>query len=257
MYVGIHSACEDLANRVMRTSLCLKVNSIGDLWFTLERRCARVVNQDPCKAGMHFTPPIPNSQPGQPFSVGFERYYIPSHNIYRCGDHWDGWWDEDPVAIPDLSILLIQNLAPAGDAVHRLPNNLNKFRKHVESLPQEVKDLICSFVAQAPLHLECNYIMPQSMWRQVLLQVPFLWDLDAQAVHDKAVSRDSESLQWDWEKITRQIMSPAEISPSEALEDDKGIWSFDKLGLSVPGGFTNRRRIWQILEEMLPNDVGP
>jgi hypothetical protein len=91
MYVGLHAACDDLANRVMKTSFRARVKSVGDLWLTLERRCARVISQDPCKVGMHFTPPIPNSQPGQPFSVGLERYYVPSHNIHRYGDHWDGW----------------------------------------------------------------------------------------------------------------------------------------------------------------------
>jgi hypothetical protein len=97
--------------------------------------------------------------------------------------------------------------------------------------------------------------MPQSMWKQVFFQVPFLWDLDTQVIHEKTATGDSKSEQWDWEKIARQVISPAEASPCGALEDDEGIWSLDKVGLSVPGGFTNRRRIWQILEEMYPNDV--
>ncbi|KAF4959101.1 hypothetical protein FGADI_1979 [Fusarium gaditjirri] len=171
------------------------------------------------------------------------------------GDHWDGWWDEDPIIIPDLSILMVENLEPAGDAASRLQNKLKRFRRRIESLPQEVKDLICLFLSQAHLPVKCNYIMPQSMWMQVFFLVPFLWDLDTQLVLDRTASGDSDSQQWDWEKITRQVMSPAEVSPSGALEDDEGIWSFDKVGLSVPGGFANRRRIWQIVEEMYPNDV--
>ncbi|KAF9772485.1 hypothetical protein IL306_009809, partial [Fusarium sp. DS 682] len=255
MYVGIHAGCEELANRVMRASLNAKIRSIGDLWLTLERRCARVINEDPSKAGMHFTPPIPKSEPGQLFSVGFERYYVPSHNIYRCKDHWDSWWEEDPIVIPDLSTQLIANLEPVGEASSRLPSKLMQFKKRIESLPQELRDLICTFFhVDGQLSPECNYLMPLSMWKQVFFQVPFLWDLDTKAVHDKTGLGDLSTEQWNWEKITRQVMSPPNISPRGALKGDDGIWSFDRVGLNVPDGFTNRRRIWQILEEMYPND---
>lgn len=93
------------------------------------------------------------------------------------------------------------------------------------------------------------------MWKQVFFQIPFLWDLDAQVVCEKTGKETAEIEKWNWEKITRQVMSPAQISSHEAREDNDGAWSHDKIGLRVPGGFTNRRRIWQILEEMYPNDV--
>ncbi|KAF4336272.1 hypothetical protein FBEOM_9876 [Fusarium beomiforme] len=255
MYVGIHAACENLAHRVMRFSFNAKIRSTGDLWLTLERRCARVINKDSGKSGMHFTPPIPKSKPGEPFTVGFERYYVPSHNIYRYGDDWEGWWDKDPIEIPCLSTQLMENLKPVGEASNQLSGSLLKFRKHIEALPQEIKDQICSFFHHGQIHIECNYLMPISMWKEVFFQIPFLWDLDIKAVYNKTGTEDSGAEQWDWEKITRQVMSPPEPSPRGALEGDDGIWSFDKVGLNVPGGFTNRRRIWQILEDMYPNDV--
>lgn len=42
------------------------------------------------------------------------------------------------------------------------------------------------------------------------------------------------------------------------IEAGKGpiTWSYKKLGLDVPSGLNNRRRIWQIVEDMYPNDVG-
>jgi hypothetical protein len=137
-----------------------------------------------------------------------------------------------------------------------VPSKLMQFKKRIESLPQELRDLICTFFhLDGQLSLECNYLMPLSMWKQVFFQIPFLWDLDTKAVHDKTGLGDLSTEQWNWEKITRQVMSPPRISPRGALKGDDGIWSFDTVGLSVPDGFTNRRRIWQILEEMYPNDV--
>lgn len=88
-----------------------------------------------------------------------------------------------------------------------------------------------------------------------LFQIPFLWDLDAQAVYDKTGKETAETERWNWEKVSRKVLSPAQISPSNVLEDNDATWSHEKVGLRVPGGFTNRRRIWQILEDMHPNDV--
>ncbi|QPC65703.1 hypothetical protein HYE67_007934 [Fusarium culmorum] len=255
MYVGIHKTCEQLFNRVMSTSPNAKVHSLGELWLTLERRCARSKMEDSRNIGMHFTPSIPNSEPGQPFSCGLERYYVPSPSLYLYGNEWDGWWDEDPINIPNLTVELIANLEHAPELSTQLPEDLQQFRNHIEALPQEVKDHICSFFQHGQTSLECTYLMPQSMWKQVFFQIPFLWDLDAQVVHHKTGKETAEIEKWNWEKITRQVMSPAQISSHEAREDNDGAWSHDKIGLRVPGGFTNRRRIWQILEEMYPNDV--
>jgi hypothetical protein len=93
------------------------------------------------------------------------------------------------------------------------------------------------------------------MWKQVFFQIPFLWDVDAQVVYDLTGKETTGTETWNWEKISRQVMSPPQISPRESEEDNNLCWSHDKVGLRVPGGFTNRRRIWQILEEMYPNDV--
>ncbi|PNP82845.1 hypothetical protein FNYG_04076 [Fusarium nygamai] len=94
--------------------------------------------------------------------------------------------------------------------------------------------------------------MPQSTWKQMFFQVPFLWDLDIKEIPDKTSVGDLGVQNWDWEKITRQVVAPPEVIPQYRIG---GAWSHEKVGLSVPGGFTNRRRIWQILEEMYPNDV--
>jgi hypothetical protein len=43
--------------------------------------------------------------------------------------------------------------------------------------------------------------------------------------------------------------------PDAASDNTEGIWSYSDVGLDVAGGFTNRRRIWQILQDMRLEDM--
>lgn len=111
------------------------------------------------------------------------------------------------------------------------------------------------------LGLQCTYVISQSYWKQVFLSIPFLWDLDESLIKDK-LSDPREGYEWDWEKITRQLMSRVELVEEVPMQvgDPKPdgstvAWSYSKVGLDVPPGLTNRRRIWQLLEDMYPNDV--
>lgn len=93
-------------------------------------------------------------------------------------------------------------------------------------------------------------MIPQSYWKDLFLRIPFLWDIDTQTVNDRA-----SLLEWNWEKLTRQLMCPVTMTD----EEDKSnpvAWNYKHVGLSVPSGLNNRRRIWQILEDMYPHDVG-
>jgi hypothetical protein len=126
----------------------------------------------------------------------------------------------------------------------------SSFARRFESLPQEIKDHIADLMPGQPLAASCNYLMPQPQWKRVFLQIPFLWDLDEQVVAQTADD-------WDWERLTRQVMTPVEIAVKTGQRDvPYDCWSYEKAGLDVPLGLSNRRRIWQILEEMYPNDVG-
>jgi hypothetical protein len=50
-------------------------------------------------------------------------------------------------------------------------------------------------------------------------------------------------------------MSP--VTVAEGLGFRAEAWSYGRVGLGdPPKGLNNRRRIWQILEDMYPNDVG-
>lgn len=128
----------------------------------------------------------------------------------------------------------------------------SKFRSSFANLPQKIQDQIADLIPGQPLAASCNYLMPQSKWKRVFLQIPFLWDID-----EKVLKADEAGVEWDWEKITRQLMVPVEMTV-ETGDWDKpwDTWSYEKAGLTVPLGLNNRRRIWQILEDMYPNDVG-
>ncbi|KAM6529137.1 hypothetical protein FALCPG4_007286 [Fusarium falciforme] len=258
LYVGIHPACEELANRVMETSFNARIRSLGDLWMTLERRCAR---RDPERESpsYNFLPYIPTSQPGKALSFTTDRYFVPFPCIVRFGDEWEGWWAHNPINIPDLTTQLISNLEPISRATTTmlLSNSTQEFKGRLAALPPEILNKLVPWFQIGTMSLDCNYIMPQSLWKQIFFQIPFLWDLDTEQVLNKTCSEPSETEEWNWEKITRQVLSPAQPSDRAYEGDEKGyLWSHETVGLHVPPGFTNRRRIWQILEEMWPNDVG-
>ncbi|SCO76809.1 uncharacterized protein FRV6_01021 [Fusarium oxysporum] len=251
MYIGIHAACDDLASHVIKSPFSSNIRSTSELWLTLERRCASYLGQRlqqcPLPRDMNYIPPIPNNLPGQPISLGFERYYIPEYCIENWGDEWGGWWDEDPIEIPDLTARLLSNLEPLDDISAEISTEVS---------PEQINDYIYSFFQDTQSFPNDNYRISQSIWKEIFFQIPFLWDLDILAVYDRTGSNAKNVEKWNWEKLTRQVMSSPHPSPPDAASYRKeGIWSYEEVGLDVPGGFTNRRRIWQILEDMRPNDV--
>lgn len=97
--------------------------------------------------------------------------------------------------------------------------------------------------------------MPQRHWKQAFDEISFLWDLNEDILNEKIREAESAGTEWDWEKITRQLMTPVTMVGGTSQFDPEP-WNYDQVGLDVPHGLNNRRRIWQILEEMYPNDVG-
>lgn len=158
-------------------------------------------------------------------------------------------WDLDPLEISNLTHSILANLQSYDPTANSVPKLRNKFRP----LPQELQDQITSYLTDQPLALGCNYVLSQSCWKKAFISIPFLWDLDAALVSKKSLQH-SKGAEWDWEKLTRQLMNRVDV----VIEAGKGpiTWSYKKLGLDVPSGLNNRRRIWQIVEDMYPNDVG-
>lgn len=61
-----------------------------------------------------------------------------------------------------------------------------RFTRHFAVLPQEIRDNIMSFLLVEAVALDCNYLAPQSYWKQLFLNIPFLWDLDLTVIDRKS-----------------------------------------------------------------------
>ncbi|KAH7152669.1 hypothetical protein EDB81DRAFT_855242 [Dactylonectria macrodidyma] len=251
-YFGIHSACEDIANLVMSRSREARIRSMGDLWMILDQRCAKTESEH--FFGTPFLPEIPENLPGEPLELSLSRYYLPFDAI--PGDQADArgfyeWYEDDPLFVPDLTRRIISNLQKYEPGDEAASQSVKKF----EDVPHEIKDDILDKLLDQPLSLDCTYSIPPSYWKQAFFNIPFLWDLDKSILDEKMLEAKSAGIEWDWEKITRQLMTPVAIC-GQSDDGDPMPWNYDQVGLAVPHGLNNRRRIWQILEEMYPNDVG-
>ncbi|KAM0542444.1 hypothetical protein ACHAPJ_012808 [Fusarium lateritium] len=130
----------------------------------------------------------------------------------------------------------------------------SSFERHLLDLPPELRDHITSFLSSGSVALECNYIMPQSYWMQAFIRMPHLWDLDMAVIQDVLSSSNLEDREWNWEKLTRQVMAgPTPLAMRD--ESEHGLWEYKDVGLDVPDGLTNRRRIWQVLDDMDPEEL--
>ncbi|KAI8691831.1 COesterase domain-containing protein [Fusarium sp. Ph1] len=251
LYVGIHRSCEDMANRAMRSSPVCEIRSLGDLWMTLERRCTRTIQSR--RLTLSFLPIILKNRTWQGLELGLERYFIPpeffDQSEENCPVAEQEWWEADPISIPGLTVDLMCNLRPALQT-----SPFPRFTRHFTALPQEIRDNIMSFLLVESVALDCNYLAPQSYWKQLFLNIPFLWDLDLTVI-DRKPSPIEKGVGWDWERLTRQVLAPVRVAFMEEGKNAHTAWDYHQVGLVVPPGLKNRRRIWQILEEMFPDDV--
>jgi hypothetical protein len=138
------------------------------------------------------------------------------------------------------------------------------FASNFASFPREIADMIMSLLLREPINIECNYLVPQTYWRDLFLQTPFLWDLDREVIASKVSAETLAGKEWNWEKLARQVLSPPKVALLLPLGPENNnvyvishkAWNYKDVGLLAPDGLTNRRRIWQICEDMYPNDVG-
>ncbi|KAF7557794.1 hypothetical protein G7Z17_g408 [Cylindrodendrum hubeiense] len=251
-YFGIHSACEDIANVAMRKSREARIRTTADLWMTLDQRCTKTDSE--LRFFTPFLPNIPENRPGEPLNLSLRRYYLPHDAMVGDDDDFGGlyeWWEDDPLFIPELTARIVSNLEKCKPTDDACLQSRNQF----ENLPQEIKDPILAELLNQPLPLGCNYSIPQSYWKQAFLEIPFLWDLDKGILDEKTREAESTGTEWDWEMITRQLMTPVTMV-DDTIQFKPITWNYDQVGLAVPHGLNNRRRIWQILEEMYPDDLG-
>ncbi|KAL9087050.1 MAG: hypothetical protein Q9165_006878 [Trypethelium subeluteriae] len=156
--------------------------------------------------------------------------------------------EADPLSIPDLTMTILQHLQEfKGDRAKRLSPEQRELKARLEQLPNEMLDHAISFL-NTLTETSTKYVLPSSVWRAGLLRgklIPYLWDLDSVVIREKDASTDgSEDSRWDWELLVRQLAQPNVFDEGQPLTD-------------VPIGLKNRRRIWQLLDDMYLGDVQP
>lgn len=72
----IHSACEEIARKVMESSREAFIRSIGDPWMTLDQRCAKSWGEPDYSFGAALLPQTPVNQPGELLRLGLGAYYV-------------------------------------------------------------------------------------------------------------------------------------------------------------------------------------
>ena len=106
------------------------------------------------------------------------------------------------------------------------------------------------------MSIQSTGILPQSLWKEAFLKIPFLWDLDVEEVGSFPDSPPDPNKEWDWEQLVRRLMACRIQVDSPPLEFFMPApWDYGKVGLELPQGLTNRRRIWQIVDDMDPKEL--
>ncbi|KAF4876688.1 hypothetical protein CGCSCA1_v003895 [Colletotrichum siamense] len=119
---------------------------------------------------------------------------------------------------------------------------------------------------------------PQALWKAQLKAgcgglLPWLWDVEPALIDAKDAEPcpGSPEFEWDWELLFRQLSrgidygDMTESIDKHRVEDlrqvdlvfDKACTGYSTDMQHVPAGLHNRRRIWQLLEEMFVGDALP
>ncbi|KAF0639445.1 hypothetical protein FPSE5266_10572 [Fusarium pseudograminearum] len=122
-------------------------------------------------------------------------------------------------------------------------------------LPQEVLDEITDYFrcGTEPVGSQPTYLLPQHFWKQFIVKIPFLWDLEVRRFQQFTDWSVDSNMEWDWELLFRQLMErPVAVSTNDNTQEAKSFefWDYRQTGLEAPPGLTNRRRIWQIFNDM-------
>lgn len=165
---------------------------------------------------------------------------------------------------PSFAESILGNLE--ADPKEPLCYEIKRFRERFLALPPELQDLTLSFMETTePLSITPNRTIPQEYWRQMLARgrlLPFLWELDAVAIDEiiakKNNNNNNSTLPLDWERLVRALSQPVVRHGDElqrGLSTESPTHCYDRLDIS--DGLRNRRRIWQLVEEMRVGDVLP
>ncbi|KAH9228664.1 hypothetical protein K456DRAFT_803206 [Colletotrichum gloeosporioides 23] len=155
---------------------------------------------------------------------------------------------------------------------------------NLSRLPSEVMSAIFDELVARDMPRISSRLVSQKLWKDQLKAgsrglLPWLWDVEPALIEAK----DAEScpggseFEWDWELLIRQLSRGVDyglctglpnssrlmdhFSVENSLKDDV-VFNAACTGYStdmayVPAGLHNRRRVWQLLEEMFVGDALP
>ncbi|OTA65974.1 hypothetical protein K449DRAFT_431436 [Hypoxylon sp. EC38] len=258
-YIATHGACLEVAESAMRHSPHdIFVRDLRTLWKVLRMRfkvddsyymslimdsVARPQRiQLPHAYYMPFRP--------SPLAMGYapgeeaDQAAASNHKIER-------WEAAYPLHVPDATETILKNLKSLPPAPATIPEAIHSQKKFL-ALPPELQNHICTFLTSSHgMPNLCNGLLPQSVWREILISgrcLPFLRDLDVNIIQDFCARWDREQgdREPNWELLVRKLSQEA-----------WGIYDVEKSILKIPNGLRNRRRIWKLVEEMYVGDLVP
>ncbi|RYO85990.1 hypothetical protein DL764_009075 [Monosporascus ibericus] len=256
-YIAAHEACVEIAERVAACPRSgVRVRSLCTVWKVLRMRFeARDIEV--------MADPNPDADAAR-YLLMEHGYYLP-FQFHDGGSLWASghprhWCMSDPIYPLDSTDAILSNLKPCGPE-HQSPE-ISSFQQRFTTLPRELQDHVVSFLETAePLPSRCTRLLPHEHWKHMLVSgrhLPFLWDVDIAAVERYCSSADDNAgTRPDWELLVRSLSQrlvrrgAQDDAVSMGLEEnyyDRG---------DVPNGLRNRRRIWQLVEEMYVGDVLP
>lgn len=260
-YIATHGACLEVAEDTMRRSPHdIIVRDLRTLWKALRMR----FEVDDSYYMSTVTGAVSRPQRVQ-LPHGYYMPFQPSrlasgdplveHSATDSlvGDH-ERWEASYPLFVPKLTSAILENLRSLPPATAAIPESL-AFQKRFLALPPELRDHVCSFlVSRNGMRSACNGLLPQWVWRDVLLTgkcLPFLPEIDASVVQGfctlwEEEEEEGRGRELNWEFLVRRLS-----------QEDWSIWDAESSSLKVPNGLRNRRRVWQLVEEMYVGDLVP
>ncbi|EKG10340.1 hypothetical protein MPH_12621 [Macrophomina phaseolina MS6] len=227
-YIPTHVHCLNIAKRVLHSRRG-RLSSMRQLWKALRMRSIATTANGRMEPLARIDAPANYQMP-------------PLAEVVETEGHWctAGVWN-----IPNLTASILEKLKPA--QAHLTPST-TAFRDRLGKLPQEMRDHIFSFMfSDHGFSSECTYLAPQAAWMNMLLDghtIPFLWDLDREAVEQKVAEGLSTGIEWDFELLVRELCQRRDGKEGHCPS-------------GMPAGLHNRRRIWGLLEDMYVGDYLP
>ncbi|OTA83742.1 hypothetical protein M434DRAFT_16621 [Hypoxylon sp. CO27-5] len=289
-YIPTHAICLEMAKRVFSSTKGYLKDTRG-LWTALRWRYGIERRHSAFNHGANYTL-VDNEFYMPPWSWWFDSL-SPDRGLFSfLRARWPGpsediplvnyvhTFGSNPLEIENLTENILLNLQECRRDT-QLSREAEAFKGRLSSLPVELADAICAEMS-SPRDLPriATYILPQRFWKNLLKSrsaLPWLWDIDPALIDAKAAEPcpGGSDFEWNWELLVRQLSRGVDFGirtdvppPPHFRFDrfhgtDRSVeWFRTCTGYSddlahVPAGLHNRRRIWQLLEEMFVGDRLP